>query len=78
MKKQISINLDENIYNALMEKFQGDKDAIDQFAAKALMDSLATSSKEEGSPETPSETLEDYLKKGNTSDRNYGIKGQGW
>lgn len=77
MAKKLTINLDEKVYQHLLERFQGDENALKEYAAKILENQSQDGEKEDTSDKTQ-KGLEDYLKKGTTGSRSYGIKGQGW
>ncbi len=78
MKKKLTIHLDEKVYKVLQDKFQGDKEAIDRFAGKAVEEGLKNSTEAKEEQKTSSVNLDDYLKTGNSGSRNYGAKGPGW
>ena len=78
MKKKLTIHLDEKVYKCLQDKFQGDKEAIDHFAGKAVEESLKNSGETKEKQDTRPGDLDEYLKMGNSGNRNYGAKGQGW
>lgn len=77
MKKKLTLNLDEKVYHRLLDKFQGDENALQEYAVKVLENH---SPEFENKPEEGEikKGLEDYLNKGSTGTRSYGIKGQGW
>jgi len=75
MQKKLTLNLDEKVYQRLLNHCRGDENALQEYAAKILATHKQDS--EEGTaPDI--EGLEGYLKKGNAGSRSYGIKGQGW
>lgn len=78
MKKKLTIHLDEKVYQALQDKFQGDHEAIDRFAGKAVEEGLKNAGEVKEEQDTSPGDLNDYLKTGNSGSRNYGAKGQGW
>ncbi len=77
MKKKLSIDLDEKIYQRLLEQFQGDENALREYAARILENHNHDFG---DAPESDKikKGLEDYLNKGSAGTRSYGIKGQGW
>ena len=77
--KNLKLELDDNTYQKLKEKFQGDEEAMCNFAAKILANELLnTFSEENKEGSDKNKDLEKYLKSGKTGSRSYGIKGQGW
>jgi macrodomain Ter protein organizer (MatP/YcbG family) len=77
MKKKLTIDLDEKIYQQLLKKFQGDEIALKEYAARVL-ENQTRDSGEEATTDEVKKGLEDYLNKGSSGTRSYGIKGQGW
>jgi macrodomain Ter protein organizer (MatP/YcbG family) len=77
MKKKLTIDLDEKFYQQLLKNFQGDENALKEHVAKILENQTLDSEGKSESDEIK-KGLEDYLNKGNTGTRSYGIKGQGW
>ncbi len=82
MKNPLSIPLDPNLFDRLKAHCGEDEAAMQAFIVEAVEKALA--GKKEKSGETKSEPspdkpdLEDYLKKGRSGSRSYGVKGQGW
>jgi hypothetical protein len=76
MQKKITLNLDEKVYQRLLAHCQGDENALQEYVAKILETHKPDS--EQGAAGDINKGLEDYLKKGSTGTRSYGIKGQGW
>jgi len=74
MQKKLILNLDEKVYQRLLNHCRGDENALQEYVAKIL----ATHKQEEDTAPDINKGLEDYLKKGNAGSRSYGIKGQGW
>jgi len=74
MQKKLTINLDEKIYQRLLNHCQGDENALQEYVAKIL----ETHKPDSEQDADINKGLEDYLKKGNAGTRSYGIKGQGW
>jgi hypothetical protein len=77
MKKKLIIDLDEKVYQRLLEYFKGDENALQEYAARILENHDPDSGDQPESDEIK-KGLEDYLNKGNAGTRSYGIKGQGW
>jgi hypothetical protein len=76
MKRNLNIELEDEIFQKLHTICKGDDEAIKEYIIQAIkhhtsQDSLSDSSKDQ-------ENLEDYLSKGQSGSRNYGVKGQGW
>jgi hypothetical protein len=77
MKKKLTVNLDEKVYQQLLEHFKGDVNALQEYAARVLENHDPDFGGQTESDEVK-KGLEDYLNKGNAGTRSYGIKGQGW
>ena len=76
MKRKLNIEIEEEIFQKLHILFKGDDNAIKEYIIQAIklhvsQDDLSDSSEDK-------ENLEDYLNKGKSGSRNYGVKGQGW
>jgi len=52
----------------------GNEKVMLEYIKKALKDKI----KQEENPNSPKDSLESYLSKGQSGSRNYGVKGQGW
>jgi hypothetical protein len=76
MQKKLTLNLDENVYQRLLDHCRGDENALQEYAAQILKTHKPDSGEE--AVEDINKGLEDYLKKGSAGTRSYGIKGQGW
>ena len=77
----LKLPLDEETYKRLYSLCGGDEKAMQEFAAKAIVDRLAENSDAKetaGDLRQDAQKLEDYLKSGKPGSRSYGIKGQGW
>lgn len=77
MKKKLTLDLDEKVYQRLLEQFQGDENALQEYAARVL-ENHEHKFDNEPEPDKIKKGLEDYLNKGSAGTRSYGIKGQGW
>lgn len=77
MKKKLTLDLDEKFYDRLLKHFQGDENALKEYAVRVLENHDRDSGDETTSDEIK-KGLEDYLNKGSSGTRSYGIKGQGW
>jgi hypothetical protein len=76
MNKKLTLELDQKLMDRIRAQCQGDEKAIREFIAQAIEHELDRISSNKSEP-TPGD-LEDYLKKGHTGSRTYGVKGQGW
>ncbi|GJL79950.1 MAG: hypothetical protein NPINA01_29390 [Nitrospinaceae bacterium] len=77
MPKKLILDLDEKVYQRLLTHCQGDENALKEYAAEILAKHSQEDEKDAESDKTK-KGLEDYLKKGTSGSRSYGIKGQGW
>ena len=77
MKKQLIINLDEKIYHRLLKHFNGNENALLEYAAR-ILETQDPDSVDKSESDIIKNGLEDYLNKGSAGTRSYGIKGQGW
>ena len=77
MKKKLTLDLDKKVYQRLLEHFQGDENALQEYAARVLENHNHDFEDESGSDKIK-KGLQDYLNKGSAGTRSYGIKGQGW
>jgi|SaaInlStandDraft_2_1057019.scaffolds.fasta_scaffold126172_2 hypothetical protein len=76
MKQNFNIEIEDEIFQKLHTLCKGDDEAIKEYIIQAIklhvsQDDLSDSSEDK-------ENLEDYLNKGKSGSRNYGVKGQGW
>jgi hypothetical protein len=76
MKRNLDIEIEDEIFKKLHTLCNGDDEAIKEYIIQAIkhhvsQDGLSNSSSDK-------ENLEDYLNKGQSGSRNYGVKGQGW
>jgi hypothetical protein len=77
MKNKLTLELDEKVYQQLLKRFQGDENALKEYAVRVL-ENHDHDSEDEATSDEIKKGLEDYLNKGNSGTRSYGIKGQGW
>jgi predicted phosphohydrolase len=77
MKKQLTLDLDEKVYQQLLERFKGDENALKEYAVR-ILENHNPGSGDEATSDEIKKGLEDYLNKGSSGTRSYGIKGQGW
>ena len=75
----LKLKLDDEIYQYLKVKFDGDINAMEDFAKKTLSNEIKKSRLDPNDAEKNiNDNLENYLKSGKSGSRSYGIKGQGW
>jgi hypothetical protein len=73
MSKKLTLNIDQDLYRLLKNKFKDDEQALNQF----IIDNIRIALKATDSLPLKND-LESYLKKGVSGSRTYGVKGQGW
>ena len=74
MSKQLTLDIDRNLYQLLEQRFKDDDQALKKFIINAIRVQL----KSTDSFSEKKDDLESYLKKGLSGSRTYGVKGQGW
>ena len=76
----LKLKLDDDTYQYLKDKFDGDINAIEDFIKKILSKEIEKTRLNPNDLEKKNTTdnLENYLKSGKSGSRSYGIKGQGW
>ena len=75
----LKLKLDDEIYQYLKVKFDGDINAMEDFAKKSLSKEIKKTRLDPNDAEKNiNDNLENYLKSGKSGSRSYGIKGQGW
>ena len=74
MSKKITFDIDKNIFQLLELRFKDDEQGLNNF----IIDAIRIHLKSTSLSEEKNNNLEDYLKKGLSGSRTYGIKGQGW
>ena len=76
----LKLKLDDNTYQYLKDKFDGDINAIEDFVKKTLSKEIEKTRLDPNDSEKKNinDNLENYLKSGKSGSRSYGIKGQGW
>ena len=76
MPRKLQIVLEDEIFSQLNELCKGDENVMQGYIVCILKEKF---NQNNGKLSTwPKDNLEDYLKKGQLSSRNYGVKGQGW
>jgi len=76
----LKLKLDDDTYQYLKDKFDGDINAIEDFIKKTLSKEIEKTRLDPNDSEKKNinDNLENYLKSGISGSRSYGIKGQGW
>ena len=76
----LKLKLDDDTYQYLKDKFDGDINAIEDFVKKTLSKEIEKTRLDPNDSEKKNinDNLENYLKSGKSVSRSYGIKGQGW
>ena len=76
----LKLKLDDDTYQYLKDKFDGDINAIEDFVKKTLSKEIEKTRLDpnESEKKNINDNLENYLKSGKSGSRSYGIKGQGW
>ena len=76
----LKLKLDDDTYQYLKDKFDGDINAIEDFIKKTLSKEIEKTRLDPNDSEKKNinDNLENYLKSGKLGSRSYGIKGQGW
>jgi|TARA_Y100001949_G_scaffold61126_1_gene51802 hypothetical protein len=76
----LKLKLDDDTYQYLKDKFDGDINAIEDFVKKTLSKEIEKTRLDPNDSEKKNinDNLENYLKSGKSGSRSYGIKGQGW
>ena len=76
MKRIFNIELEDEIFQKLHTLCKGDDEAIKEYIVQAIKHHVSKDGSSDISEDKGS--LEDYLNKGQSGSRNYGVKGQGW
>ena len=76
MFRKLQIELEDKVFYQLNELCKGDESAMQDFIVHMLKEKFDQSKDKISSQDKDS--LENYLKKGQSGSRNYGVKGQGW
>jgi len=76
----LKLKLDDDTYQYLKDKFDGDINAIEDFVKKILSKEIEKTRLDPNDSEKKNinDNLENFLKSGKSGSRSYGIKGQGW
>ena len=76
----LKLKLDDDTYQYLKVKFDGDINAMEDFVKKILSNEIKKKRLDpnEADKKNIDDNLENYLKSGKPGSRSYGIKGQGW
>jgi len=76
MSKELSLKMDAELYQRLVNRFKDNEQEMNRFIVDAIKSQLY-----EASTDTTADNnddLESYLQKGSAGSRTYGVKGQGW
>lgn len=76
MRRKLNIELEDEIFQTLHTLCKGDDEAIKEYIIQAIKQHISQDGPSDSSENK--ENLEDYLNKGQSGSRNYGVKGQGW
>lgn len=76
MSKKVILNIDQDLYQRLESHFKADDQGLKQFILEAIRNQLSNLPAD--SSANKNDDLENYLKKGSSGSRTYGVKGQGW
>ena len=76
MKQNFNIEIEDEIFQKLHTLCKGDDEAIKEYIIQAIKHHVSQNDLSDSSEDK--ENLEDYLNKGKSGSRNYGVKGQGW
>ena len=76
----IKLKLDDDTYQYLKDRFDGDVNLIEDFIKKMLSKEIKKIRLDPNDldKKNTSDNLENYLKSGKSGSRSYGVKGQGW
>ena len=74
MSKKLVLNIYHDLYQQLEQRFKNDEQELNEFIIDAIKNQLKAS---DPVPNLKDE-LNNYLQKGSSGSRTYGIKGQGW
>ena len=76
----LELKLDDETYQYLKAKFDGDINAMEDFVKKILSNEIKKKrlDPKDSEKKNTNDNLENYLKSGKSGSRSYGIKGQGW
>ena len=74
MDQGLKIQLDDQLFQQLKKLCKGDENMMKEYIKKSLKERID----KEDHPNSPKDSLENYLSKGQSGSRNYGVKGQGW
>jgi hypothetical protein len=76
MKRKLNVELEDEIFQKIHTLCKGDDEAIQDYIINAIKHHVSQENLSDSSEDK--ESLEDYLNKGQSGSRNYGVKGQGW
>ncbi|MBM15515.1 MAG: hypothetical protein CMH75_05450 [Nitrospina sp.] len=75
MRQELKIQLDDQLFKELKKICADDEVAMGEYIKKALKEKINQKCL---LPNDEENILKNYLNKGQSGSRNYGIKGQGW
>ena len=76
MPRKFQIQLEDGLFHQLNKLCNGDESIMQDYIVHTLREKFDQSNDKKSSGKK--DNLEDYLIKGQSGSRNYGIKGQGW
>jgi len=74
MPKKLTLNIEPDLYQLLENRFKEDEQGLNQF----IIDAIRTQLSDPAHLPDEKDGLENYLQKGSSGSRTYGVKGQGW
>ena len=74
MSKKMTLSIDPDLYKQLEQRFKDDEQGLNQF----IIDAIKSQSKSVNLFPEEKDDLKNYLQKGSSGSRTYGVKGQGW
>ena len=74
MSKKMTLSIDPVLYKQLEQHFKDDEQGLNQF----IIDAIKNQSKAANLFPEKEGDLKNYLQKGSSGSRTYGVKGQGW
>jgi hypothetical protein len=74
MSKKMTLSIEPDLYKLLEQRFKDDEQGLNQF----IIDAIKNQSKALNLLPDKEDDLKNYLQKGSSGSRTYGVKGQGW
>ena len=78
MKKEITVELDNDLYNQLLNHCGGNKEDLQRFIVEVISKMVESYPKSSKQTKLDASGLNDYLQSSQPGNRGYGAKGQGW